>query len=891
MTANRSGDAKRSPGLRRLFSPNVAAEVDEEIGFHIEQRSRELVAGGMPEAQARAKANQEFGDRRVIREEMVSIDVERERSLNRREYFANWRQDIRHSSRSLRRSPLFTTMAIACIALGVSVATTIFAAINSILLRPLPFGQPEQLAMIYGQVKARNINGSNISWPDYVSWRDRSSSFAGMGIWTWATLTLSGSEGDAERVEAANVSANIFPLLRVRPLLGRSFATSEEIEGNNNVIILSHDLWKRRYGGDSSILNRTIIVDAQPNVVIGVMPPQFNFPERGQAWRPFTVNPAEEEHGDRGYAAALARLKPGVSMETAQADLLRIASALELEFPNDNRGWNAQLVDMRQDLTGDLKRPLLLFLAAVGFVLLIACANVANLMLARAATRQQETAVRMALGAGRGRIVRAVLTESLLLSFVGGAIGLLLARNGLQLLTQAFPNGTPYFFSFAIDIPVVLFAVAITTVTTLLFALLPALGAAQVDLQTRLRDSSRTGGSKARGSIRERLVIAEVALSAMLLIAALLLIRSNQALLATDFGFDKHNVLTAQFTLPEPRYPTDESRSQFAERLLSQIAGTPGVTSVGTARGIPFSGWNVQGEMSVEGKPGRRAGDELVVHFQGVSPNYFGTLRTPLVLGRMLSATDRDTAHQVAVINETLARLEFPGIDPIGRRMKSGSIDEQHPWVTIVGVVKDIRQYQLPQRMGPAIYYPQPMFPTRTQTLVIRTAGDPLAFVPALRRVMKSMDSDVPLYRIQSLEQVVNRSLWRQQLQGRVLVIFAGMALLLAAVGLYGMIAWSVTQRTREVGIRIALGSTGLRAAQLVFASSMRLTIIGIVIGTVGALGLSRFLATLLYEVSPFDAIAFLTVPFILAGVAVLASWVPARRAARISPTIAMRAE
>lgn len=892
MKEHKSGSARRPHVIRRLFSPNVAVEVDDEIRFHIDQRTRDLTASGMPEGIARQKAEDEFGDRTGIRDEMVSIDVERERAINRREYFANWRQDVRHSARSLRRSPLFTTMAIACIALGVSVATTIFAAINAILIRPLPFGQPEQLAMVYAQMKARNINGANISWPDFESWRDRNTSFAGMGIWTWTTLTLTGGDGEAERVEAARVSANVFPLLAVRPMLGRSFVPSEEIDGNNNVIVLSYDLWKRRYGSDSSILNRTIMVDGQPNVVIGVMPPQFNFPERGQAWIPFAVNPAQEAHGNRGYAAAVARLKPGVSMEAAQADLLRISQTLETEFPDENRGWNAQLVDMRSDVTGDLKQPLLVFLAAVGFVLLIACANVANLMLARAAARQQETAVRMALGAGRGRIVRAVLTESLLLSLVGGTIGLVLARNGLQLLTQAFPNGTPYFFSLRIDFMVVLFAVAITTVTTLLFALLPALGAAQLDLQTKLRDNSRAGGSRSRGRAREQLVIAEVALSAMLLIAALLLIRSNRALLATDFGFDKSNVITAQFTLPAGRYPTDESNWQFVERLLTQIKATPGVISAGTARGIPFSGWSVQGEMSVEGKPGRRAGDDLVVHFQGVSPDYFKTLQTPLLQGRMLSPTDRDTAQQVAVINETLAKLEFPDVDPVGRRMKSGNADRKNqPWVTIVGVVKDIRQYQLPQRMGPAIYYPQPMFPTLTQTLVVRTSGDPLAFVPVLRRVMKSLDADVPLYRVQSLDQVVDRSLWRQQLQSRVLVIFAGMALLLAAVGMYGMIAWSVTQRTREVGIRIALGSTGVRAAQLIFASSMRLTVIGIVIGTAGALGLSRFLATLLYQVSPFDAVTFLTVPFVLVAVAVLASWLPARRAARISPTIAMRAE
>jgi putative ABC transport system permease protein len=886
------GDAA---GWRRLFhlrGRDVREDVDDELRFHLEMRIRDLVGTGMTPAAARAEAERAFGDVRGIREACVTIDERRNRREHRVEVFDHMWQDIRFAARALRRSPSFTAAAVLCVALGVGVTTTIFSAVNAILIRPLPYPGADRLVVVYAQNVARNYHGSNISYPDFLEWRDRNRSLSALGLWTWSSHSLSG-EGDAERVESSRITANLFPLLGVRPILGRTFLPSEEHLGQEKVILLSYGLWQRRYAGDPHIIGREVTLDGAPHTVVGVMPPRFNFPERGELWVPFATDMKDEAHGNRGYAGAIGRLKPGVTLEQAKADLTAVSAQLEREFPNDNFGWAAELITMREDLTGDMKKPLLVFLGAVGFVLLIACANVANLMLARGATRQREIAIRVAIGAGRGRLVRQILTESVLISAVGGVLGVLLAIGGVYLLRLALPRELPFYVVLGLDTTALAFAVAISIVTALLFGTVPAMRAADVDLISSLREGTKgAGDGLTRTRLRGALVIGEVALSLVLMVGAMLLIRSYRALEGTDLGFDEKGILAVRISLPYAKYPERTKRQAFYDRLFERVRAMPGVETVGSAQGVPFSGWNVQGEMAVEGTAAPRRGEELVAHYQWVTPDYFKAIGVPLLRGRGLTVADRDSLAPVGVINQRLADQAFPGDDPLGRRIRIGGADSKDPWVTIVGVVRDFRHYRLPQPMGPAIYYPYQSEPLLSQTLAIRTTlADPMTLAPSVRAAIQELDPDVPAYAVEPFDYIVSRSLWRQRFQGQVLGAFAALALLLAMVGIYGVISYAVAQRTRELGVRMALGATRRHVLALVLGQGTRLALAGVAIGIAGALALSRVVASLLYGVRPTDPVTFVGVPFVLAGVALVASYVPARRATRVDPLVAMRAE
>lgn len=877
----------------RLLRPDSRTDVDDELAFHLEMRVRELISRGMSPAAARAEAERIFGDMRAIRDACVTIDERRVRRHERREGVDDMMRDVRFAARSLRKSPGFTLMAIICVALGVCVTTTIFSAVDGILLRPLPYPSADQLVAVYSRLAAKGETGVNISYEDYLSWRDENRTFSELGIWTWTNNTLSG-KGDAERVEGAGVTANLFPLLGVRPIIGRSFTPSEELPGNDQVIMLSYGLWQRRFGGDPGIVGSVIQVDGLPYTVIGVMPPRFNFPDRGQVWVPFPNDGWRSGRGNRGYAGAIGRLKPGVTLAEAQADLDVISRRLQQAYPKDNFGWDAEAVALRDDLVGDLRKPLLVFLGAVGCVLLIACANVANLMLARGAARQREIAVRAALGAGRRQLVRQVLTESMLLALAGGAVGAVLAKFGVQLLRFAFPNGdVPFYVSLDMDGRVLLFAVLVSAITGVIFGLVPALRATSLDLNTALRDGGRAeAGGRSGGRLRSSLAVAEVALSVVLLVGATLLLRSYGALIGTDLGFDQRGVLTTAISLPGTTYDSDEKQRAFYDRLYARLAAIPGVQSVGSANGIPFSGWNVQAYMSIEGRPARAQGSELDVHYQNISPGYLSTIGVPIIRGRGFTSADRDSSVHIGVINEVLARQEFAGIDPIGKRIRFGGADSKEPWITIIGVAKEFRHYRLPKPMGPAVYFPQLANPSASQTLVLRTSlPDPMALVPAVREALKELDPDVPAFQVQTLEQAVSRSLWRQRLQGQVLGTFATLALLLAAVGIYGVISYAVAQRTRELGVRMALGATRGQVLGLVLGQGLRLAAVGVVIGIVAALALSRVVASLLYGVSATDIATFVGVPVALAVIAMLATLVPARRATRVDPVVAMRTE
>ena len=877
--------------MRLRFWRDARGDVDDELAFHLEMRIRDLERAGFSPSAARREAERNFGDLGAVRDACLVIDERRHRQTTRAEVMASMWNDVRFAARALRKNRGFAAMAIVCIALGIGVTTTIVSAVNAVLIRPLPYPNADRLVALYSQNIGRNYHGVNISYNDYKSWRDENRTLSALGIWTWVTKTI--SEGESERVLGASVSANLFPLLGVHPILGRNFLPEEEHLNRSDVVLLSYGLWQRRFGGDSSIAGKMISMDGRSHLVAGVMPPNFNFPDRGAFWMPFAYDGSiTESHGDRGYAGAIGRLKDGITFEQAKADLDVVSSRLQKEFPNDNTGWTSELLTLRQDLTQDLRGALLVFLAAVGLVLLIACANVANLMLARGTARHREMAVRTALGAARGRLVRQLLTESLLVAAIGGAIGAGAGIWGVQLFRLAFPHEVPFYFTFGAD-PLTLAVIAgVIVLTGVLFGVVPALRATRVDINSALRDGARGGAGVMRARLRNALVVAEVALSVVLVVCAALLIRSYRAYITTDLGFDEENILTARITLPEHKYDGAAKRIQFFTDLEQRVRALPGVSIVGSAAGIPFSGWNLQAEVNAQGHSAARSNEEIIAHWQSVFPDFFPAMGIKLVRGRMLAMTDRDTLAPVVVINETFARTVFPNEDPIGKRVRIGSMQSRDPWATVVGIVRDYRHYQLPQPMGPAMYYSYPETQGRSQTLTIRTTiADPYALVPGVRAALREIDPQMAIYDVKTMRDAVSQSLWRQRLQGQVLGIFATLALLLATVGIYGVISYTVAQRTREIGVRVALGAQRGHVLGMVLGQGARLAGIGIVAGVGAALLLSRSLSSLLYGVKATDLVSFAVVPVILGVVTLFATYLPARRATRIDPLIAIRTE
>jgi predicted permease len=875
----------------RFWGADPVADVDDELRFHLEMRERELIAAGMTPTAARAQAEREFGDVTGVRAACLTIDQRRQQHANRLEMTDAMWNDIKFTARTLRKSPGFTLTAILCIALGVGATTAIFSAVNAILLRPLPYAHADRLVAIYSGNDAINAHHSNISHPDYLSWRDENRTFEGMGMWTWTSLTLSGDDGAAERVEGAEVTPNLFPVLGVDAFLGRTFTNGEDQAGRDRVLLLSYGLWQRRFGGDRAIIGRTVTVDGLPYTVIGVMPQRFAFPDRGQVWIPLTP-PATDLRNNRYFAGAIGRLAPGVSLAQARADLATVSARLQQEYAKENEGWYTEVSTLRDDLVGDLRKPVLIVFGAVTFVLLITCANVANLMLARGAAREREIAIRTAVGAGRGRLVRQVLTESVALAVLGGVLGGIVAALSVPLLRFAFPGDVPFYIDFSVDRATLGFAALIAAVAGALFGIIPAIRSTRLDVSRSLREGAQGAGGLARSRLRSALVVTELALSVMLLAGAMLLIRSYRALEGTDLGFDEHGILSMRISLPWSGYTQPARRAAFYEQLFTRISALPGVQAVGSAQGIPFSGWNVQAGMSIEGQPAPQPGHDFISLYQEITPDYFSATGVPILRGRGILPTDRDSAAHIGVINQSFAQRAFPGENPIGKRVKFGDLDSPDPWITIVGVARDYRHYVLPQPMGPALYLPYFAEPLLTQTLAIRTSlADPLSLVPAVRRAMRDLDPDVPAYEVQTFEQVVSRSLWRQRVQGQVLGAFAALALILAAVGLYGIIAYAVAQRTRELGVRIALGATRRNVLTLVMRQSAQLVVAGACIGLAGAFVLSRVVASLLYGVQPTDPATFLGAPIVLAIVALLASWIPAWRATRVDPLVAMRVE
>jgi putative ABC transport system permease protein len=793
--------------------------------------------------------------------------------------------DFRYALRALLKRPGFSLLVIATLAIAIGANSAIFSVVNGVLLRPLPYANPDRLVMAWTVLPAFGREVSSL--PDFRDWREQAKSFSSMSALGGSSFGLSG-DGDMEpeRVAAARVTANFFRTLGVSPVIGRGFSDEEEI-GDVRRLLISHELWQRRFGGQPDIVGQQLRVSGEPWEIIGVLPAGFRTGEPRDIYAPLDV--AADGFGRRAdFLAVYARLAPGVTIQAADAELKAIMRQLDELYPNTNDEVSAEVVSLREEVVGDVRPALLLFMGAVGLVLLIACANVANLLLARGAGRDREMAVRAALGAGRGRLVRQVLTESMVLALVGAAAGLLLAGWTIALLQRANLDMLPRLHEVTLDWRVVLFTIGLALVVGLLFGMAPALRLSGTALAGSLRDGQRsiTGGSAFRDP-RRILVMAEVSLAMLLLVGAGLLIRSFEQLQRVDVGVRTENVLTAFLALPSSRYPEIVQAQTFQAQLEEELRRVPGVTSVAFTNQIPASGGSNYLSFGIDGRDAPPPGTPQDAQRYVVTPDYFRLYEVPLVEGRLFTEQDREGALDVALINQTMARQHWPDADPIGQRI---SFDGQR-FFTIVGIVADTWQEGVGDAPYAQAYLPRAQLPTRALSIALRTAGDPADVVPALRRTVRSMDPDIALSQVQSMEDVVGSTIAQPRINTVVLSVFAGIALLLAAIGIYGVTSYAVSQRTREIGVRMALGAERGTVLGLVVRQGMLPVAAGLVIGLLAAFAATRVMQSLLFETNATDPLTFIAITALLGMIALVASLVPAVRASRVDPVEALRSE
>ena len=802
--------------------------------------------------------------------------------------------DLRYALRTLRRRPSFATTVILTLGLGIGATTAIFSVVNAVLLRPLPLRDPEQVVVISGYATDGDVEKVTdaSSYLDFVDIRARSRSFTQLGamrLWQ-ATLTMAGAEPATLRT--AHVTSDVLPLLGARPLLGRGLQPADEQPGASAVAVLGSALWHSRFGGAPDVVGRTISLDGQPVVVVGVVPAELALPSPTQLWRPVVPDAVDRARGAHRYDI-IGRLAPGVTRESAESEVRLIARRLEEQYPADNAKRSARVESLQESIVGDSRPALLVLLGAVVLVLLIGCANLANLFLVRAAAREREISVRTALGAGFGHLVRQLLAESLLLALAGGTVGLAVAWGGVRALLALTPRTIPRADQVALDAPVLTFLFVISVLTGLLFGLIPALQLRRADASLGgLRDASRgaTGGRTQR-RWRTALVVSEVALATVLVIGASLLMKSFWQMARTDPGFTPSGLLVTRLELPQARYQTPRAIAQFYERLRAEVDQLPGVQSSSVAYEHPLSeGWT--SSFVIEGRTPPPSGQEPEARVRPVQPGYFRTAGVQLLAGRDITTQDRMDAPGVVVINQAFARRHFPGESPLGKRLLRGAWWPGTPSAfEIVGVVSDERFLGLAASSEPATYFPHAQFPMNEMWLVIRASGDPLALVPALRTRVRQLDPALPLNDLEPMQDVLGRSVAEPRFNSALVSSFAGAALLLAAIGIYGVLSYTVTQRTGEIGVRMALGASRGSVVRLVVAQGLGVALTGIAIGTMGAIALAGALASVLYGLSGRDPAIFGGTAIVLTVVAAVAAYMPARRASRIDPVTALRYE
>ena len=855
-------------------------DLDDEMRFHLQMKMR--ARGGT--AGAGYAAQRQFGNVTLLREQ------------SREQWGWMWLetlvQDLRYGVRMLRRSPGFTTVAVLTLALGIGANTVVFSVVNAVLIRPLPYPESERLVQIWSTNPSVNRWGMWTAYPRFVDWHRLSKSFEEMATARTWVINLSGGD-HPEALHGVVTSSRLFQVLRVEPMLGRAFLPEEDRPGHDHVIILSYGLWQRRFDADRSVIGRPVDVDRQSYTVIGVMPPDFRFPLElpaaftVDAWLPPAPDPSSDERVSNNYYT-YARLRPGITLAQAQAEMDAINRGLGEEHWED-RGLGVKVVPWQQQVGSEVRPALLILLGAIGLVLLIACANVASLLLARGTARLREAAVRQALGAGRSRLIRQLLTESLLLAIFGGTIGLLLAFQGLEFLIRVAPD-IPRLNETTIDPRVLLFSAALTLGTGLLFGMAPALEGHRANLHDALRESSgRSTSGSTRARMRSVFVIVEMALALMLLAGAGLLIRSFVRVQQIGPGFNAKNLLTAFVMLPPSKYPEPRRQVAFFRDAMERIASIPGVECAGGADSAPML-TNDTGPVSIEGHPTRPGEIEIHAERPKITPDYFRAMEMRFLRGRGFTWADNESSLPVAIINEAAAREYWPNEDAMGKRvmLEDGSAPV---WRQVVGVVADVRQDGLVKVGRPEVYAPLAQIPVPYMVLAVRTRVTPAALASAIRNAVMAVDKDQPLFQVQTMEQVVEESVAGRRFQMSMLAVFAAFALALAAMGVYGLMSYSASQRRHEIGIRMALGARRAEVLRLVVRQGMLLAMTGVVLGAVGALLVTRFLSSLVYGVGVSDPVTFVSAAVLLSGVAALASLIPAWRAAKTDPKVALRYE
>jgi putative ABC transport system permease protein len=882
--------------LRALFRRDaMEAEMDEELRSHFENQVEKLVASGFPRQEAVRRARIEFGGYEQLKEEC--------REARGVRLIETMLQDLRYALRILRGSPGFTAVAILTLALGIGANTAIFSVVDSVLLRPLPYRDPLGLVMLWEQNSQDKNPHNTVSPPDFLDWQSQNSVFAEMAAIFDQHANLTGN-GLPQEVVLQDVSANFFSVLGVTPILGPGFTAENGKAGNDNIVVLSYGYWKERFAGDSGVIGKTILLNGKAQTITGVAPENFSWfikdgsftNEKPQMWTPF-VFPARfsDRKGIGRFLTVVARLKAGSNVSLAQSQMNTIAARIADEYPDFNRYWGANVVPVRDQISGDLRPALLILFGAVAFVLLISCANVSSLLLARAAAREREIAVRTAIGASPWRIARQLMTESVLLALIGGAIGMVLAVWGTNFLLAASPNNLLDLRSIPIDWRVMAFAAGSTMLAGLLFGVLPSFISSHSGVSETLKEGGRgSSAGRKRRFARSAFVVAQMCLALVLLAGAGLLIRSFVRLVGVDPGFDANHLLTFKVSLPSSKYGTDKALLTFFHDFQGRISRLPGVRSAGLCSFPPFTGLGSATGVHVLSQPEQSLMDLPVAAVRVVGADYFSTMQIPLRAGRSFNEQELTEERHVVVVNQAFADQDIKGVNPLGQKaviyMKSLEESKNKP-SEIIGVVGDVRQMGLDTPAEPTVYWPHPELVLSELTFVVRTANEPLALVSAVRNEIQQMDPEQPMGAVSTMDQLLAGTLSRSRFTMLLLGVFAAVALILACVGIYGVIAFSVTQRTQEFGIRMALGANRRDVFRLVLGQGTRLTLLGIGLGIVAAVIVTRLMATLLFGISATDPLTFASVALLLALVALAACYIPARRATRVDPIVALRYE
>jgi putative ABC transport system permease protein len=886
---------KRLAGLR--LEPAREAEIAEELAQHLEDRYEEARSAGATDDEAYRTALNELADSDLLARELRSVERRADDepvalgAAGRGNPIEDLWRDLRLAVRDLRKRPGFALVTVLTLALGIGANTAIFSFVYAVLLNPLPFDEPDSLVFLAEKRTGRDVMGA--AYPNYKDWSERAESFEEMAAFRGQSFTLTGID-EPLQLQGRYVNWNFFQMLGMRPHLGRLFVEDDDRVDAPPTVLLGNGTWRERFGGDPAIVGRVIGIDGKQFTVVGVMPAGYELLRSGDIYVPLGLMLTKEsgllDRGNHYSLYALARLKAGIDVARADREMQVLAAQLEQEHPETNSGNSAGAMTLADRLVGDTRPALLVLLGAVGFVLLIACLNVANLLTVRAAGRQKEIAVRIALGAKRGRIIRQLLTESMVIAVVGGVVGFVVAVWATKGLVALAPQSMPRLEQVGVNPPVLAFTVCVSLAIGLLFGLLPALQATRPDLNTTLKEGGRSSAGRPHERTRRVLLVSEVALALMLLIGAGLMVRTVGHLTQVDPGFDAENLLTARFVLPEAPYPKERRRVFFKE-CVDRIGALPGVQSAAITLSVPIDGSNWNSVFIVADKPVPARADLPTAAMSPVSADYFDTMKIRLMKGRIFGSGDNESSPPTIVVNETLANRLWPGEDAIGKRLKQGWPEDQASWREVVGVVADVKMNGVDQDTPLQVYIPLAQEPGRSLALLVRTSGEPLAMTSSISAAIHAIDRDVPVFAVSSMDQLMGGAIENQRVTLALLAGFAVLALVLAAVGIYGVMSYAVAQRTHEIGIRSALGARPSHVLRMVIGQGMALALAGVAIGLAGALALTRVMEGLLFNVSATDPATYVVISVLLAAVAVLACYVPARRATKVDPTVALRYE